>query len=62
MHYYVNKNCIGCGLCVGTCPEVFFMKDDETAAAKDENVSSECNELADLARRECPVEAIEEVV
>ena len=24
----VNENCISCGLCAGTCPEVFHMGED----------------------------------
>lgn len=27
MKYYVNENCIGCGMCNGICPAVFgFLK------------------------------------
>lgn len=25
MKFHVNADCIGCGLCVSTCPEVFTM-------------------------------------
>ena len=60
MHYIVNNDCIGCGLCVGTCPEVFYMKNNETAAAREEDISTEYIEIAALAQRECPVEAIKE--
>lgn len=33
MKYVVNDGCIGCGLCKGTCPEVFHMTDEGAAAA-----------------------------
>ena len=28
MKYKVNDTCIACGMCAGTCPEVFRMNDD----------------------------------
>ena len=46
MKFHVNADCIGCGLCVSTCPEVFTMTDE--AAATD-------------AMQTCPVGAIESV-
>ena len=33
MRYFVNDGCIGCGLCEGTCPEVFSMTDEGVAKA-----------------------------
>ena len=33
MKYFVNDGCIGCGLCAGTCPNVFSMSDDGVAVA-----------------------------
>lgn len=33
MKYRVNENCIGCGLCAATCPEVFSMSDESVAVA-----------------------------
>ena len=32
MNATVNENCIGCGLCAGTCPEVFHMGDEGVAS------------------------------
>lgn len=58
MKYYVNENCIGCGMCVNTCPEVFEMTDEGTAKAM--NVNTEMDE-AQEAMEGCPVDAIEEV-
>ena len=60
MRYIVNNDCIGCGLCVGTCPEVFYIKNNETAAVKEEDIPTEHFEIAALVKRECPVEAIKE--
>ena len=49
--------CIGCGLCVSTCPEVYKMDDDKavlcvTAIPKD--AEDNCKKAAD----DCPVTAI----
>ncbi len=49
--------CIGCGLCVNTCPEVFEMNGERSEAAPgpvpNDNIES-CQE----ATESCPVEAI----
>ncbi|MCQ2741833.1 MAG: ferredoxin [Bacilli bacterium] len=54
----VNEEaCIGCGLCVGTLPDVFAFNDDgkatAVAAAEDDGAAAE-------AVANCPVGAIEE--
>lgn len=49
--------CIGCGLCVSTCPEVFEMKDDK-AVVHVGAVPKGSEELARKAVDECPVTAI----
>jgi len=49
--------CIGCMLCVQTCPEVFRMESDKAIAYVPEvphNVEKACRQAAD----ECPVTAI----
>lgn len=55
----INRDgCIGCGLCVGICPEVFRMADDglaEVYAKPDETINDKVNE----ASKSCPVEVIE---
>ncbi len=60
MKYHVNDGCIGCGLCAGTCPEVFTMGDDGIAVAIEEEVPAEALESAAEAMEGCPVGAIEE--
>lgn len=60
MRYLVNEGCVGCGMCVGTCPEVFHMTDEGVAAAIVEDAPEECLDSAADARNGCPVSAIEE--
>ena len=59
MKYYVNEECIGCGLCEGTCPEVFSMTDAGTALAIDSEVPEDAQGSAAEAKDGCPVGAIE---
>lgn len=61
MRFHVNDSCIGCGLCVSTCPEVFRMTDDNAAAAAEENTPAEAEAAALEAEDNCPVSAIETV-
>jgi ferredoxin len=49
--------CIGCGLCVSTCPEVYEMKDDK-AVVIGSVVAKEVEESAKRGADECPVTAI----
>ena len=60
MKYFVNENCIACGLCTSVCPEVFSMGDEGTAVAIEEDVSDADAESAAEAMDSCPVSAIEE--
>jgi len=60
MKYKVNENCIACGLCVSTCPEVFSMSDEGVAKAIEGDVPKEAEECAHEAAMGCPVGAIEE--
>ncbi|MFH1478319.1 MAG: ferredoxin [Candidatus Omnitrophota bacterium] len=49
--------CVGCGLCVNTCPEVFEMQEDK-AIVKGDAVPAGNEETCRQAKDECPVEAI----
>ena len=60
MKYVVNENCIGCGLCVNTCPEVFTMADTGKSVAIEMEVPPEHQKAAEEAAHGCPVDAIEE--
>ncbi len=57
MQVRVEDTCTACGLCVDTCPEVFEMGDDIAEVIVDA-VPAECEEAAQQAADECPVEAI----
>lgn len=54
----VNEGCISCGLCIGTCPEVFRFNDDGVSEAyaqvTEENLAS-----VQEARDSCPVAVID---
>jgi ferredoxin len=49
--------CIGCGLCVDICPEVFEMEGDK-AVPKVDPVPPAAEETCRDAAEQCPVEAI----
>jgi ferredoxin len=51
----VNEDCIGCGLCEGTCPDVFSIGDDGVAHAIEGDVPEDS---AQEAADNCPVSAI----
>ena len=59
MKFEVNERCIGCGLCVSLCPEVFEMLDTGIAHAKSKAEGESIISLALEAKESCPVEAIE---
>lgn len=61
MKYYVNDDCIGCGACNNTCPEVFEMTDAGKAQALDIEPIGATLDRAELAMAECPVNAISQI-
>ena len=42
----VNEDCIGCGMCEGTCPDVFAINDDGVAEATVEEVPADAEDAA----------------
>lgn len=52
-----RDGCIGCGLCAGTCPEVFFMADDGLADIR-KDPTPECLDACAQAEKECPASVI----
>lgn len=63
MKFKVDKDvCIGCGACASICEEVFEIKDDGYAEAKDEIVENEeVKDNAISAMESCPTSAISKV-
>ena len=59
MKFVVTDGCIGCGMCEGTCPEVFSMNANGVAEAIRDDVADENIEAATSACEDCPVGAIQ---
>lgn len=55
----VSDECIGCGLCESTCPEVFTIGDEGVAEVTVDEVPEENEDAAQEACDNCPVGAIE---
>ncbi len=52
-----QEDCIGCGLCAETCPEVFRLNDDDIAEVHGD-VTEDLEETVAEARDNCPVDVI----
>jgi len=57
MKVSVSDECIACGLCVDTCPEVFEMG-DQFAEVRVDEVPEDLEEGVRQAAEDCPTEAI----
>ncbi|WP_066715119.1 ferredoxin [Clostridium sp. Marseille-P299] len=53
-----RDNCISCGLCTSTCPEVFRMADDGIAEVYVDTVPADAEASATEAQDNCPVSVI----
>jgi len=59
MKVCVDKElCSSSGICIETCPEVFELDDQGTTSAKNEQVSSEFEQVCRDAAEKCPSGAI----
>lgn len=56
--FTVNENCIGCGVCAATCPDVFDLNADGVAENILGEVPAELLDDAEAAAASCPVSAI----
>lgn len=52
-----EETCIGCGVCVSVCPDVFEMNDDNVAIVID-GADCEGSGCCEEAAENCPVQAI----
>lgn len=54
-----RDTCIGCGICVAVCPNVFELDDENIAIVKVDVIDAADEALAVDAAERCPVSAIE---
>ncbi|MEY8517534.1 ferredoxin [Lachnospiraceae bacterium 29-84] len=59
MEFFVNDQCIGCGLCAQMCPEVFHLTDEGVSKAAEGAVDGSLEASAQAALDACPANAIE---
>ena len=55
----VNEDCIGCGMCEGTCPDASEVGHEGQAHAFVHEVPEDAEDSAQEAADNCPVSAIE---
>lgn len=55
----IRDKCIGCGLCISICPEVFEMEDDAISHVKDANGDKKYPKQVKESVDSCPTQAIE---
>lgn len=53
-----KATCLGCGLCVDVCPDVFEMDADNTAVVRVDAVPSESEDSVRDAQEQCPESSI----
>ena len=59
MKTFVNENCIGCGLCVNVCAEVYEFNEEGLSEVTVDVVPENLEDQVRQATDECPVDAIE---
>ncbi|MDO4199229.1 MAG: ferredoxin [Clostridia bacterium] len=59
MKVKVNQECIGCGMCIDMCPEVFEYNDEGLSSVKSEEADDSLKDSITEAQQACPVDAIE---
>ncbi len=56
--WYVDSNCIGCGLCSATAPDIFELNNEGQAIVKRQPSSPDETAQAEQALNDCPVQSI----
>lgn len=54
-----QETCIGCGMCIDMCPEVFEYNDAGLSSPKSEDMEDSMKDAIVDAQQACPVDAIE---